>query len=98
MLKSLMSALGRPQQVVAGDPRFPKEWSVFALLYCCVWSDGRVQVEEEAEVDALLTRARSLMPIAPDMVATYISQFEEHLSGVNSVYGLADLACEKLPR
>jgi len=98
MLKALLSALGKSRQADTTDPRFPKDWCVFALLYCCVWSDGVLKPEEEAEVDALLTRCRSFIPLSPENVDVYVQQFKEQLAGLNSVYSLVDLACEKLPR
>lgn len=87
--------LGQPNDLT--DPRFPKAWCVLALLYTCVWADGEVAEEEDIEVDALLTRARTFVPVTQEQVETYISDLEEQMKGANSVYGLADFAIEHLP-
>jgi uncharacterized tellurite resistance protein B-like protein len=86
---------GQPTDLT--DPRFPKAWCVLALLYTCVWADGEVQEEEDIEVDALLTRARTFVPVTQEQVEDYIADLDEQMKGANSVYGLADFAIEHLP-
>ena len=79
-------------------PDRPPHWCVFALLYSCVFADGQVRPEEEMELDALLTRAKSLIPIGPEEVEVLIADFKQVLGVSNHVYPLVDEALQFLPR
>ncbi len=78
-------------------PRYTRDWCLYALLYCSAWSDGVLRPEEEDEVNALLHRSVTLLGITDPINEQYLDEFDAILQGKNSVFELADLACQYLP-
>lgn len=86
----------RPSRASVSDPRFPQAWCFLALLLAASMSDNIIHPEEEIEIDALAVRTRTLAALTQEEMDRFFGEHREILDRQNSVYALADLACEKL--